>query len=422
MSMKSVSMTKEYDCIVIGGGPAGMFAALTAAGRGLSVLLLEKNDRLGKKLLITGKGRCNVTNDCTANEVLENVPHNGRFLYSAMEAFPPKKIMDYFSGNGCKLKVERGNRVFPESDRAASVLDCLKNSLQKTGVEVRCAPVKEIITVNDCVTSVRTADSVIPCRSVILATGGASYPATGSTGDGYKMSQKLGHTIIEPVGSLVPLEIAGTDCPEMQGLSLRNVGIKLLNAKGKVLYKDFGELLFTHFGVSGPTVLSASAHLKGEGCKLQIDLKPALDEGKLNDRILRDLEQYQNRSMENALTDLLPRSMIPVVLRRLGVDNTLQANSFRKEQRRALVSLLKCFTLEISGKRPVSEAIITSGGIKVSEINPKTMESKLVSGLHFAGEVIDCDAYTGGFNLQIAWATAYVAGLSVKPTLTNCRQ
>jgi len=414
MSMKSVSMTEKYDCIVIGGGPAGMFAAATAAGRGLSVLLLEKNDRLGKKLLITGKGRCNVTNDCTAAEVLENIPRNGRFLYSAMDAFPPQKVMDYFAGNGCKLKVERGNRVFPESDRAASVLDCLKDYLQKTGVVVRHACVREILTDDGSVVAVKTADGMLACNSVILATGGVSYPTTGSTGDGYKMAQKLGHTIIEPTGSLVPLETAGDDCLDMQGLSLRNVSVKLLNAKGKLLYKDFGELLFTHFGVSGPTVLSASAHLKGEGCKLQIDLKPALDEGKLNDRILRDLEQYQNRSMENALTDLLPRSMIPVVLRRIGVEKSLQANSFKKEQRRALVLLLKNFSLEITGKRPVTEAIITSGGIKVSEIDPKTMGSKIVPGLYFAGEVIDCDAYTGGFNLQIAWATAYAAGMSVK--------
>ena len=416
MSMKSVSMTKKYDCVVIGGGPAGMFAALTAAGRGLSVLLLEKNDRLGKKLLITGKGRCNVTNHCSAAEVLENVPHNGRFLYSAMEAFPPKRIMEYFAENGCKLKVERGNRVFPESDRAATILDCLKNGIHNAGVQVSFAPVKEIISEEGSL-AVKTVDGIIPCASVILATGGASYPTTGSNGDGYVMARKLGHTIIEPTGSLVPLEIAGSDCPEMQGLSLRNVGVKLLNAKGKLLYKDFGELLFTHFGVSGPTVLSASAHLKGEGCKFSIDLKPALDEGKLNDRILRDLEQYQNRTMENALTDLLPRSMIPVVLHRLNVPNNLQANSFKKEQRRALVSLLKNFSLEITGKRPVAEAIITSGGVKVSEIDPKTMESKIVPGLYFAGEVIDCDAYTGGFNLQIAWATAYAAGSAAKTNI-----
>ena len=269
------------------------------------------------------------------------------------------------------------------------------------------------MTDNGAVSGVRTDKETIPCKWVILATGGLSYPTTGSTGDGYTMAKALGHTVTACEGSLVPLETEGPDCPDMQGLSLRNCAVKLVDAKNKVLYKDFGELLFTHFGVSGPTVLSASTHLKGEGCRLIIDLKPALDEGKLNDRILRDLELYKNRSMENALTDLLPRSMIPVVLRRLAVEAELQANSFNKQQRRALVELLKAFDLTITGKRPVTEAIITSGGVKVSEIDPKTMQSKLVSGLYFAGEIIDCDAYTGGFNLQIAWATAYAAGMAV---------
>jgi predicted Rossmann fold flavoprotein len=248
---------------------------------------------------------------------------------------------------------------------------------------------------------------------VILATGGVSYPTTGSTGDGYAMAEQLGHTIVPAQGSLVPLETEGADAPDMQGLSLRNVDVKLIDAKGKKLFTDFGELLFTHFGVSGPTVLSASAHLKGEHCRLVIDLKPALDEGKLDARILRDLEMYKNRSMENALTDLLPRSMIPVVLRRLDIDPTMQANSLTKQQRRSLVELLKAFSLTITSKRPVAEAIITSGGVKVGEIDPKTMQSKIVPSLYFAGEIIDCDAYTGGFNLQIAWSTAYAAGMAV---------
>ena len=403
----------KYDVIVIGGGPAGMFAAITAAKQGRSVMLLERNDRLGKKLLITGKGRCNVTNNCSEQEILQNIPRNGRFLYSAMTAFPPKAIMDFLEEAGCELKTERGNRVFPVSDKAQSVLDALKNEMRRAGVAVRTGRVKEILTENGAVCGVATEKERFDANSVILATGGVSYPTTGSTGDGYAMAKALGHTVVEPQGSLVPLETAGTDCPDMQGLSLRNVGVKLLNAKGKVLYKDFGKLLFTHFGVSGPTVLSASCHLKGEGCRLVIDLKPALDEGKLNDRILRDLEMYQNRAMENALTDLLPRSMIPVVLRRLEIDPAMQANSLTKQKRRALVELLKAFDLEITGKRPVAEAIITSGGIKTGEIDPKTMESKKVPGLYFAGEIIDCDAYTGGFNLQIAWATAYAAGLSV---------
>ena len=408
-----------YDGIVIGGGPAGMFASIIAAQQGNRVLLLERNDRLGKKLLITGKGRCNVTNACSPQEVLQNTPRNGRFLYSAMETFPPSAIMQFLEDHGCRLKVERGSRVFPVTDKSSSVLECLRNVMHRCGVDVMTGRVQEIIADENGITGVRTAKQTIPSKWVILATGGVSYPTTGSTGDGYDMARNLGHTIIEPEGSLVPLECVNSDCADMQGLSLRNVGVKLLNAKNKVLYKDFGELLFTHFGVSGPTVLSASAHLKGENNRLVIDLKPALDEGKLNERILRDLEQYKNRSMENALTDLLPRSMIPVVLRRLDIPADLQANSLTKQQRRAMVELLKGFPLDISGKRPVAEAIITSGGVKTSEIDPKTMESKKVRGLFFAGEIIDCDAYTGGFNLQIAWSTAYAAGMSVKQSLTK---
>ncbi len=402
----------NYDVIVIGGGPAGMFAAITAADKGCRVLLVEKNDRLGKKLLITGKGRCNVTNDCTEQEVLQNIPRNSRFLYSAMAALSPKAVMDFFEKNGCPLKTERGNRVFPVSDRSASVLECLQNQLRRSGVAVVTDRVLEILTEEGSVTGVRCEKRAYSADRVILATGGLSYPTTGSTGDGFKMAAALGHTVTPTEGSLVPLETAGEDCQRMQGLSLRNVSVKLLNEKGKALYQDFGELLFTHFGMSGPTVLSASAHLKGERCRLVIDLKPALEESKLDERILRDLQLYQNRAMENALTDLLPRSMIPVVLDRLQIDPVMQANSLKKQQRRALVELLKGFSLEITGKRPVAEAIITSGGIKVSEIDPKTMESKLVSGLYFAGEIIDCDAYTGGFNLQIAWATAYAAALA----------
>lgn len=401
----------KVDGIVIGGGPAGMFAAITAAEQGKKVLLLEKNQRLGKKLLITGKGRCNVTNHCSGQEVLQNTPRNGRFLFSAMAAFPPEKTYAFFESHGCPLKVERGNRVFPVSDRSQSVLDCLQDELRRLHVAVREERVTEILTAEGRVTGVRTDRGSHETGWVILATGGVSYPATGSIGDGYRMAEALGHTIVPQEGSLVPLE-AGEDCKQMQGLSLRNVGVKLLSAKGKVLYQDFGELLFTHFGVSGPTVLSASCHMKGDGCRLLLDLKPALDEAKLDARILRDLEMYQNRAMENALTDLLPRSMIPVVLRRLEIAPDMQANSLTKQKRRALVELLKAFPVEILGKRPVSEAIITSGGVRVSEINPKTMESKLVPGLYFAGEIIDCDAYTGGFNLQIAWATAYAAAIS----------
>ena len=403
----------NYDGIVIGGGPAGMFAAITAAQRGQKVLLLERNDRLGKKLLITGKGRCNVTNNCPVDEVLKNVPRNGRFLYSALNACPPDQVMDFFATAGCELKTERGNRVFPVSDRSQSVLEALQQEMRRTGVEIRTDRVKEILTNEAGVSGVRGQNATYGCGWVILATGGLSYPTTGSTGDGYAMAQTLGHTIVPAQGSLVPLETEGPDAPEMQGLSLRNVDVRLLDAKGKKLFTDFGELLFTHFGVSGPTVLSASAHLKGENCRLVIDLKPALDEGKLDARILRDLELYKNRSMENALTDLLPRSMIPVILRRLSIDPVMQANSLTKQQRRSLVEHLKAFSFTVTGKRPVAEAIITSGGVKVSEIDPKTMQSKKVPGLYFAGEIIDCDAYTGGFNLQIAWSTAFCAGVAV---------
>lgn len=400
-----------YDGIVVGGGPAGMFAAIAAAERGSRVLLLERNDRLGKKLLITGKGRCNVTNNCDNDTVLRNIPRNGRFLYSALAACPPERVMSFFEENGCPLKTERGNRVFPVSDQSRSVLDCLQKALRKHRVTVQTGRVRRILTQDGAVCGVETEQETVSAGWVILSTGGLSYPTTGSTGDGYAMAQALGHTIIPGVGSLVPLECAGADCPDMQGLSLRNVGVKLVNEKNKVLYKDFGELLFTHFGVSGPTVLSASAHIKGS-CRLLIDLKPALEESKLDVRLLRDLQMYQNRTMENAMTDILPRSMIGVILRRAEVEPTMEANALTKQQRRAIVEQMKSFSLEITGKRPVSEAIITSGGVKVSEVDPKSMESKLVPGLYFAGEVLDCDAYTGGFNLQIAWSTGRAAGLA----------
>lgn len=401
---------RMIDGIVIGGGPAGMFAAITAAKRGEKVLLLEKNDRLGKKLLITGKGRCNVTNHTNAQGVLENIPRNSRFLYSAMAAFPPEKIEAFFEEQGCALKVERGNRVFPVSDRSQSVLQALQIALRQNHVAVETAHVTGIRTENSAVTGVEADGRFLSAKWVILATGGLSYPTTGSTGEGYRMAEALGHTVTPCHGSLVPLETEGRDCPEMQGLSLRNVAVKLVNEKGKTVFSDFGELLFTHFGVSGPTVLSASAHLPEEKCRLIIDLKPALDEEKLDERLLRDLELYKNRAMENAMVDLLPRSMIPVILRRASIDPAMQANALTKKDRRRLLSVLKGFDLTVTGRRPVAEAIITSGGVKVSEVDPKTMESKLVKNFYFAGEILDCDAYTGGFNLQIAWATAFSAG------------
>ena len=332
---------------------------------------------------------------------------------SPLNAFPPSAVIDFFERNGCQLKTERGNRVFPVSDNAKTVLDCLRKRMAALPVTISCEKVLRIITCERGVCGVQTGKGEYRAKSVVLATGGVSYPTTGSTGDGYVFAKELGHSIIEPTGSLVPLETVENDAHDMQGLSLRNVDVKLVNAKRKVLFRDFGELLFTHFGLSGPTVLSASCHLKGDGCKLVIDLKPALDDTKLNDRILRDLELYKNRTMENALSDLLPRTMIPVVLKRLQIPENLQANAFTKQHRRALIDLLKNFSFTVKAKRPVSEAIITSGGVKVSEIDPKTMESKIVSDLYFVGEIIDCDAYTGGFNLQIAWSTAYAAAQGI---------
>lgn len=406
--------TVKFDVIVIGGGAAGMFAAITAGSRGKRVALVERNDRLGKKLRITGKGRCNVTNDCTAEEFFRNVPRNSRFLFSAVTVFPPASIKTYFEAHGCPLKTERGNRVFPVSDSAGSILEALDRGLRQTKVTVLHARVTGIRVEDGSVAGVMTDQGAFDAAAVILATGGCSYPATGSTGDGYAMAEALGHHVITPVGSLVPLEAEGDDCLKMQGLSLRNVAVKLLNQKGKCVYRDFGELLFTHFGLSGPTILSASTHMDNAGpYTIAIDMKPALDENKLNDRLLRDLELYKNRSMVNALTDLLPRSMIPVILDRAGIPEDLPAHSLTKQQRRSIMENVKELRFPITGKRPVAEAIITSGGVKVSEVDPKTMQSKLVQGLYFAGEILDCDAYTGGFNLQIAWSTAFAAGRSV---------
>lgn len=401
----------RHKVIVIGGGAAGMMAAVFSARAGAKTVLFEKNDRLGKKLLITGKGRCNVTNNCTGDEVMKNTPRNGKFLYSSLNAFGPDKVMDFFENLGCELKTERGNRVFPQSDRSADVLAALRRAMEQAGVEVRRENVLEILSQDGTVTGVRTAQGTTYGRCVIICTGGCSYPLTGSTGDGYTMAEKLGHTLTQIRGSLVPLEEQGDWCRKMQGLSLRNVNVRLVNQKGKTVYQDFGELLFTHFGVSGPTVLSASAHMKqDEHYRLCIDLKPALDEQKLDQRFLRDFEQYQNRDLENALKDLYPKTMIPVMIERTGLDPTAKVNSITKQERRRLLELTKCFDVEIAGPRPVEEAIITAGGVRVKEIDPKTMESKLVRGLYFAGEIMDVDAYTGGFNLQIAWSTGYAAG------------
>ena len=398
---------------VVGGGAAGMMAAITAAENGAQVTLLERNDRLGKKLYITGKGRCNVTNDCAPEDFFQNVPRNPRFLYSAIYAFPPREVMAWFEAHGCALKTERGNRVFPQSDKSASVIDALRAELRRLGVRVLQERALDIVTQDGAVCGLKTDGGFHKTERVILATGGCSYPQTGSTGDGYRMLEKLGHTIVPPVGSLVPLVEKGYDCKQMQGLALKNVALRLVNQKGKTVFEEFGELLFTHFGLSGPVVLSASAHMnEKDSYTVLLDLKPALDEQKLDLRLLRDFEKFQNRDFENALVELLPRSMIPVIVRRSGIPAEEKVHSITREQRRALLELMKRFPVEIACKAPVEEAIVTSGGVKVSEIEPGTMQSKRVRGLYVAGELLDVDAYTGGFNLQIAWATGRAAGLA----------
>lgn len=407
-------MLHNPDLIVVGGGAAGMFASVCAAQRGCKVLLLEKNDRPGKKLLITGKGRCNVTNNCSAQDVLKNIPRNARFLYSAMSACPPERVMAFFEENGCPLKTERGERVFPVSDRSADILAALQRAMQRAGVERRQACVTEVLTDSGAVCGVKAGRECIRAKTVLLCTGGASYPLTGSTGDGYRFAAQLGHTVLPPHGSLVPLECEGGDCAELQGLSLRNTLLRLTDSRGKTLFSEQGELLFTHFGLSGPTVLSASAHLReGERHTIVLDLKPALDEQTLDARFLRDFEKYANRSMENAVADLYPQSLIPVILRRAGIDAHLKAHSLTRPLRRALLEQTKYFSLSVRAPRPVEEAIVTRGGVDVREIDPKTMRSRRLTGLYFAGELLDCDAYTGGFNLQIAWASAYCAALDI---------
>lgn len=406
----------KADTVVIGGGAAGMLAASEAAKRGLDVLLLEKNESMGRKLRITGKGRCNVTNACDVRSFLTNVPVNGKFLYSALNRFSPQAVMDYFEALGVPLKVERGNRVFPVSDQAGDICRALEKELRRRGVRVLHAAARGIAAENGQVCSVDTPEGKIECRNVILCTGGKSYPATGSTGDGYAFARKLGHTIVEPEGSLVPLTSPGTLCRDLMGLSLRNVAVTVFE-DDKKLCSDFGEMLFTHFGLSGPLILSASAHIRhldSRRYRLEIDLKPALDEQKLDKRLLGDLDKHKNSDFINSLGELLPRKMIPVIVAMSGIDGRTKCNAVTREERLRLLNLLKHFTVEISGKRPIAEAIITTGGVDVREVNPRTMESKLVSGLYFAGEILDTDGYTGGFNLQIAWSTAYLAGNSVQ--------
>lgn len=400
--------------LVIGGGAAGMMAAIQAARCGAAVTLCERNEKVGRKLYITGKGRCNLTNDTAPAEALKNYPGGARFLTGAMHRFPPEQAMAFFTELGVPLKTERGNRVFPQSDRAADVIDALLRELRRLGVKVLHCRVTELALSEGKVTGAVTEDGkTIPADAVIVATGGVSYPATGSTGDGYALAQQAGHHIAEPAASLVPLTVAGDECERMMGLSLRNVNLRIKNQKKKVVFDQFGELLFTHFGLSGPLILSASAHLRDfdkNRFSAIIDLKPALDEKKLDERILRDFAENQNRDFGNVLNGLLPRLMVPVMLQRTGIPGETKVHDITKSQRRRLIEELKSFRLEITGTRPVAEAIVTAGGVKLKEVHPVTMESRLTPGLYFAGEVLDVDGYTGGFNLQAAWATGYAAG------------
>ncbi|MBE6550321.1 MAG: NAD(P)/FAD-dependent oxidoreductase [Ruminococcaceae bacterium] len=412
-------MTKTKDkakVVIIGGGAAGMMAAIFAADAGADVVLIERMRYCGVKLAITGKGRCNVTNDSTLEEFLSNVPTNPRFLYSALNALSTQDTMAFFENEGVPLKVERGKRVFPVSDKAKDIVRALTDSCAKRGVETVFGRVEKIVSENGRVVSVIIDGKIIKADSVIVATGGKSYPRTGSDGDGYRFATELGHTVIQPRPSLVPITSKSSICPELQGLSLKNVALKITKTgSDKEVYEDFGEMMFTHFGLTGPMILSASAHIPDiapSKYEAHIDLKPALDEKMLDTRILSDFSKYHNKDFMNSLDDLLPRKLIPVIIRLSGIPQRKKVNSITREERAALVNAIKDFRVSLSGFRPIDEAIVTKGGVSVKEINPKTMESKLCGGLYFAGEVIDVDAYTGGFNLQIAFSTGALAGTS----------
>ena len=404
------------DLIVVGGGAAGMMAAIAAGKKGSRVCLVERNPKMGRKLYITGKGRCNVTNHCAPQQVLESTPRNSRFLYGAVTRTPPEWVEDFFSRQGgVPLKVERGNRVFPQSDKAADIIDALVKMMREQHVQIIQDRAQSVLVEDGQVKGLVCENGTYHCKAVILATGGASYPATGSTGDGYDMAREHGHTILPPTPSLVPLEAEESFCAAMQGLALKNVTLKVKNQKKKVIFQEQGELLFTHFGLSGPLVLSASAHMRDfqkDRYTCIIDLKPALDEGKLDARLLRELGENANKDMHNILGALLPRLMVPVMLEVANIAPDRKAHDVTREERRRLLEALKAFPIHIKGPRPIAEAIVTSGGVKVGEVDPKTMASKKVVGLYFAGELLDVDAYTGGYNLQIAWATGRAAGES----------
>lgn len=399
---------------VVGGGAAGMMAALTAAQNGAAVTLFERSGRLGRKLRITGKGRCNVTNDCDTNEFLNNVMTNPRFLYTALDRFSTADTKDFFESCGVPLKTERGRRVFPASDRAADIVSALADACRAAGVAVVYERVKSLTIEDGMLAGVTTSAGEHRADAVIVCTGGKSYPLTGSDGDGYRLAEAAGHSVTALSPSLVPITTEGDLCPSLQGLSLKNVKLTVVRTdNAKAVFEDFGEMMFTHFGLTGPMVLSASAHIpditKGKYEAL-IDLKPALDDKTLDARILSDFEKYKNKDFANALGDLLPQKMIPAIIRLSSIDPHTKVNTVTREQRRALVSLLKGLRVSLKGFRPIEEAIVTRGGVNVREVSPKTMESKILPGLYFAGEVLDVDAYTGGYNLQIAFSTAVVAG------------
>ncbi len=406
-------MSETKTAVVVGGGAAGLMAAGVLAQRGANVILIEKNDFLGKKIRITGKGRCNITNNADIEDFFANIPTNSKFLYSALYGFTNTDLINLLNSLGLETKVERGGRIFPVSDNAKDVVDTLKKFALKPNVKVITSTVKKLIVENDVVKGVICSEGKINADSVIIATGGKSYPLTGSTGDGYKLAKSVGHTIIEPKPSLVPIVTNEKWVSNIMGLSLKNVELTVFNKKNKKVFSDFGEMLFTHFGISGPIVLSSSAHMKNiekENYRIEIDLKPALTEEQLDKRILRDFEKFSRKHLINALDELLPKTLIPVIIELSGILPHKEVNTVTKSERMELVKLLKGLPLTVKGFRPIEEAIVTSGGVKVGEINPSTMESKLVSGLYFAGEVIDVDAYTGGFNLQIAFSTGHLAG------------
>lgn len=398
--------------IVIGGGPAGLISAYFRAVRGEDVYLIEKNEKPGKKLYITGKGRCNVTNDCDVDEFLSNVVTNAKFLNGAIRRFPPEKFMEFLSGK-TKLKTERGNRVFPLSDKASDVTKCLCAYAEEAGAKIKLN--EKVLSINASdgkIVSVVTDKATYPCDNVIVCTGGLSYPSTGSTGDGYAFAKSFGHTIISPVAALSGVNLKGDFYKNLQGLSLKNVAISVVNGKKKI-YSDFGEMLFTYFGASGPTIISASSFINRLNLRdvyISLDLKPALTEEQLDARVLRDFEKYKNKAIKNSLDDLLPKAMIPVIIKAAGINGDIKNNELKAENRRKIVAAIKDFRMYPHSLRDLNEAIVTSGGVSVKEIDPKTMESKLVKGLFFAGEVIDADALTGGFNITIAACTAYSAG------------